>query len=242
MHRENAATVAIMDSLENNLQGVKTRIAAAAQACGRPVCDIVLVAISKSQPADMIRAAFAAGQRDFGESYVQEALDKMQTLADLAITWHFVGPIQSNKTRALAQAFDWVHSIDREKIALRLSAHRPQTCPPLNVCVQVNVSGEATKSGVAVDGAATLAHAVAKLPGLRLRGLMAIPEPGGERATQRTRFAELARLKQQLVADGLGLDTLSLGMSDDLEAAIAAGSTMLRVGTAIFGARVTATA
>lgn len=231
-----------MDSLENNLQGVKTRIAAAARSCGRPVCDIVLVAISKSHPAAMIRAAFAAGLRDFGESYVQEALDKMQALNDLAITWHFVGPIQSNKTRALAEAFDWVHSVDREKIALRLSAQRPRTRPPLNVCVQVNVSGEATKSGVSPEEATKLAHAVAKLPRLRLRGFMAIPEPGGERAMQRARFEELARLKRQLAAEGLALDTLSLGMSDDLEAAIAAGSTMLRVGSAIFGARATATA
>src|SRR5690606_13889558 len=171
------------------------------------------------------------------ESYVQEALDKMQVLRDLPICWHFIGPVQSNKTRSIAEAFDWVHSVDRLKIAERLSAQRPPGREPLNVCVQVNVSGEASKSGVPPDEAAALAKAVAMLPGLKLRGLMAIPEPSDDAQLTRRRFETVAGLRDELNNDGLALDTLSMGMSDDLEPAIAAGSTLVRIGTAIFGTR-----
>ena len=226
-----------MDTIEKRLQAVKSRIATAAAACGRDPRDIVLVAVSKTFPADDVRAAYAAGQRDFGESYAQEALDKQAATGDLAITWHFIGPIQSNKTRDVAARFAWVHSVDRLKIAERLSAQRPAGLPPLQVCVQVNVSGEATKHGVAPEAAPALARAVAALPRLRLRGLMTIPEPARDPRVQRARFDSLRRLRDTLAAEGLDLDTLSMGMSDDLEAAIAAGATMVRVGTAIFGPR-----
>jgi pyridoxal phosphate enzyme (YggS family) len=195
------------------------------------------VAVSKTFPPAAVRAAHAAGQRDFGENHAQEALAKVDALADLALVWHFIGPLQSNKTRQVAERFAWVHSIDRLKIAERLSAQRLEALPPLQVCIQVNVSGEATKSGVAPEEAPALARAVAALPRLRLRGLMAIPEPTDDSALQRRRFESLCTLQEQLVAAGLPLDTLSMGMSDDLEAAIAAGATMVRVGTAIFGAR-----
>lgn len=184
-----------------------------------------------------MRDVYAARQRDFGESYVQEALDKMQSLRDLPICWHFIGPVQSNKTRSIAEAFDWVHSVDRLKIAERLSAQRPREREPLNICVQVNVSGEASKSGVPPGEAATLAKAVAALPGLKLRGLMTIPEPSDDAELTHRRFETLARLRDDLDREGLELDTLSMGMSDDFEPAIAAGSTMVRIGTAIFGAR-----
>lgn len=226
-----------MDTIEKRLQAVKSRIEAAAAACGRDPRDIVLVAVSKSFPADDVRAAYAAGQRDFGESYAQEALDKQAATGDLQITWHFIGPIQSNKTREVAAHFAWVHSVDRLKIAERLSAQRPASLPPLEVCVQVNVSGEATKHGATPGEAPALARAVAALPRLRLRGLMAIPEPTNDRRVQRARFDALRALRDSLVAEGLALDTLSMGMSDDLEAAIAAGATIVRVGTAIFGPR-----
>jgi pyridoxal phosphate enzyme (YggS family) len=226
-----------MALVKNNLQGVKARISTAASRCGRDARDIVLVAVSKTHAAERIREAHAAGQRDFGENYVQEALEKMAALADLDLAWHFIGPIQSNKTRAIAECFDWVHSVDRERIAARLSAQRPAASAPLNVCVQVNVSGEASKSGCTPGEAKDLAHAVAQLPRLRLRGLMAVPEPTDDTALQFARFATLARLRDELNAEGLALDTLSMGMSDDLEAAVAAGSTMLRIGTAIFGPR-----
>ena len=226
-----------MDTIEKRLQAVKFRIATAAAASGRNPRDIVLVAVSKTFPAADVRAAHAAGQVDFGESYAQEALDKQPALADLPITWHFIGPLQSNKTRAVAGHFAWVHSVDRLKIAERLSDQRPAGLPPLQVCLQVNVSGEATKSGVAPGEAGALARAVGRLPHLRLRGLMAIPEPTDDPLLQRTRFDALRALRDALARDGLDLDTLSMGMSDDLEAAIAAGSTMVRVGTAIFGAR-----
>lgn len=184
-----------------------------------------------------MRDVYAARQRDFGESYVQEALDKMQSLRDLPICWHFIGPVQSNKTRSIAEAFDWVHSVDRLKIAERLSAQRPREREPLNICVQVNVSGEASKSGVPPGEAATLAKAVAALPGLKLRGLMTIPEPSDDAQLTLRRFETLARLRDDLEREGLELDTLSMGMSDDFEPAIAAGSTLVRIGTAIFGAR-----
>jgi pyridoxal phosphate enzyme (YggS family) len=226
-----------MDTIEKRLQAVKSRIATACAAAGRDPRDIVLVAVSKTFPPADVRAARAAGQRDFGENQVQEAVAKIGALADLDLVWHFIGPVQSNKTRPVAERFAWVHSIDRLKIAERLSAQRPDGVPPLQACIQVNVSGEATKSGVAPADAPALARAVAALPRLRLRGLMAIPEPTDDVALQRRRFEALRELKDRLVADGLALDTLSMGMSDDLEAAIAAGTTMVRVGSAIFGAR-----
>ena len=193
--------------------------------------------MSKAQNADALREAYDAGQRDFGESYAQEALDKMKVLSDLPICWHFIGPLQSNKTRPVAEAFDWVHSVDRLKIAERLAAQRPAGHGALNICLQINVSGEASKSGVPPEEAKALALAIATLPQLRLRGLMAIPEPSSNMALTRRRFEVLSRLRDELNRDGLALDTLSMGMSEDLELAIAAGSTMVRVGTAIFGAR-----
>jgi PLP dependent protein len=226
-----------MDTIEKRLQAVKSRIARACAAAGRDPRDIVLVAVSKTFPANAVRAAHAAGQRDFGENHAQDAVAKIDALADLDLVWHFIGPIQSNKTRTIAAQFAWVHSIDRLKIAERLAAQRPEALPPLQACIQVNVSGEATKSGVAPAEAPALARAVAALPRLRLRGLMAIPEPTDDPALQRLRFESLRDLRDRLAADGLALDTLSMGMSDDLEVAIAAGATMVRVGTAIFGAR-----
>ena len=198
---------------------------------------MTLVAVSKTHPPEAIRAAAAAGQRDFGENYVQEAQAKMQALADLPLAWHFIGPIQSNKTRAIAETFQWVHSVDREKVAARLSDARPANLPPLNVCIEVNVSGEATKSGVAPEALAALAKRVAALPRLALRGLMAIPEPTPDAELQRKRFREVRVLKDKLAGEGIALDTLSMGMSADLEAAVAEGATMVRVGTAIFGER-----
>ena len=213
------------------------RIARAAEAAGRDVAEVRLLAVSKTWPADSVREAAAAGQRAFGENYVQEGAEKVDALAGLGLEWHFIGPLQSNKTRLVANRFAWVHSIDRLKIAERLSAQRDAHLPPLEVCIQVNVSGEASKSGVAPGELPELAHAVGGLPRLRLRGLMAIPEPTSDVALQRARFATLRQLRDQLNADGLALDTLSMGMSDDLEAAIAEGSTMVRVGTAIFGSR-----
>ena len=213
------------------------RIAGAAEAAGRDAGDVKLLAVSKTWPADSVREAAAAGQCAFGENYVQEGAEKVDALAGLGLEWHFIGPLQSNKTRLVANRFVWVHSIDRLKIAERLSAQRDAHLPPLEVCIQVNVSGEASKSGVAPGELPELAHAVAGQPRLRLRGLMAIPEPTSDVALQRARFATLRQLRDQLNADGLALDTLSMGMSDDLEAAIAEGSTMVRVGTAIFGSR-----
>jgi hypothetical protein len=195
-----------------------------------------LLAVSKTWPADSVREA-ACGQRAFGESHVQEGVAKIHALADLNLEWHFVGPLQSNKTRAVAENFSWVHGIDRLKIAERLSVQRPAGLPPMQVCVQVNVSGEASKSGVAPADAPALCHAVAVLPGLRLRGLMAIPEPTADMNLSRSRFRALRELRERLNAEGLNLDTLSMGMSDDLEAAIMEGATIVRVGTAIFGKR-----
>jgi PLP dependent protein len=226
-----------MNTIAANLQGVISRIERSARAAGRDPRDIVLVAVTKTFGPDAVRAAHAAGQRDFGESYAQEALEKIPRLADLPLVWHFVGPIQSNKTRPIAESFAWVHSVDRLKIAERLSAQRPASLPPLQVCIEVNLSGEATKSGVAADGVHALVTAVSRLPRLALRGLMAIPEPTGDSALQRKRFEALRELRDALNRDGYALDTLSMGMSDDFEAAIAAGSTMVRVGTAIFGPR-----
>lgn len=228
-----------MPDLIHNLDAVRQRIALAAQVAGRDPRSVALLAVSKTFPAEDVRAAHAAGQRAFGENYVQEALTKLDALADLreSIEWHFIGPLQSNKTRPVAERFDWVHSIDRLKIAQRLAEQRPDGMPPLNVCVQVNVSGEASKSGVQPEEAADVAHAIAALPKLRLRGLMAIPEPAGSIEQQRVPHRALRELFDRLRAAGLELDTLSMGMSDDLEAAVLEGATMVRIGTAIFGAR-----
>src|SRR5690606_22745351 len=223
-----------MSTIANNIAKVAARIREAAQAAGRDPDTVGLLAVSKTQPAEAIREANGAGLSDFGENYLQEALEKQASLADLALTWHFIGPIQSNKTKAIAAHFDWIHSVDRLKLAQRLSEQRPAQLPPLNVCLQVNVSGEASKSGCAPDEVEALANAVAALPGLRLRGLMAIPEPSNDPAEQHAAFARLSLLQQQL---DLELDTLSMGMSQDLEAAIAEGATWVRIGTALFGAR-----
>jgi len=226
-----------MASIADNLQAVRTRIARAAQAAQRQPRDILLLAVSKTFPAGYIEAAYAAGQTAFGENHAQEAVEKITVLAALPLEWHFIGPIQSNKTRLIAQRFGWVHSVERAKIAERLDAARPEAMPPLNVCIQVNVSGEASKSGVAPGEETRLAEAIARLPRLKLRGLMAIPEPTADLALQRQRFALLRELKERLRARGHALDTLSMGMSDDLEAAIIEGATIVRVGTAIFGKR-----
>jgi PLP dependent protein len=228
-----------MSDLAHNLDAVHRRIAQAALAAGREPASIALLAVSKTFPADDVRAAHTAGQRAFGENYVQEALDKIEALADLrnALEWHFIGPLQSNKTRPVAEHFDWVHSVDRLKIAQRLAEQRPEGLPPLNVCLQVNVSGEASKSGVTPADTPALAQAIAALPKLRLRGLMSIPEPAGDLEAQRAPHRVLRALFEQLRADGLALDTLSMGMSGDLEAAVLEGATIVRIGTAIFGKR-----
>ncbi|BBU42278.1 MULTISPECIES: YggS family pyridoxal phosphate-dependent enzyme [Pseudomonas] len=223
-----------MSTLADNLSAISARIANAAQAAGRDPASVQLLAVSKTKPASAIREVHAAGVRDFGENYLQEALTKQQALSDLPLIWHFIGPIQSNKTKAIAEHFDWVHSVDRLKIAQRLSEQRPAGLAPLNICLQVNVSGEDSKSGCAPADLPALAKAVAALPNLRLRGLMAIPEPTDDRAAQEAAFSSLRALQKGL---DLGLDTLSMGMSHDLEAAIAQGATWVRIGTALFGAR-----
>ena len=228
-----------MTTISANLQAVRVRLFAASEACGRHPESIKLLAVSKTWPASDVLEAAAAGQQAFGENYVQEGVDKAEALSAHALEWHFIGPLQSNKTRRVAETFAWVHSIDRLKVAERLSAQRPAGLPPLQVCVQVNVSGEESKSGVAPAEVAALAVAVSALPGLCLRGLMAIPAPVEGYAAQREPFRRLRELYESLRADGLRLDTLSMGMSHDLEAAIAEGTTMVRVGTAIFGARQT---
>ncbi|HEV8689619.1 MAG TPA: YggS family pyridoxal phosphate-dependent enzyme [Ideonella sp.] len=226
-------------SIAENLRLVRQRIASACAAAGRDPQHVTLLAVSKTCPADAVRAAQAAGQRAFGENYVQEALAKIAETADLAgsMEWHLIGPLQSNKTRVVAEAFDWVHTVDRLKTAERLSAQRPQNLPPLNLCLQVNVSGEASKSGVGFDELPALARAVAVLPGLRLRGLMSIPEPAGDLQAQRAPHRRLREAFDGLRQQGLALDTLSMGMSADLEAAVLEGATLVRIGTAIFGAR-----
>ena len=226
-----------MTTIPGNLQHVRARIATACQGAGRGVEEVTLLAVSKTFGADAVRAAAAAGQRAFGENYIQEGVEKIAALRDLGLMWHCIGPIQSNKTRLVAEHFDWVHTVDRLKIAERLSAQRPADRPPLNVCIQVNIDGGANKSGVAPGDALALARAVAALPQLKLRGLMSIPEIAPDFEAARAVHASARALFDQLNADGLGLDTLSMGMSDDLEAAIAAGSTMVRIGTAIFGSR-----
>lgn len=226
-----------MTTIFANLQAVKRRINDACSLAGRDPATVTLLAVSKTFPPALLRAAYAAGQRAFGESYVQEALPKQAALADLDIEWHFIGPLQSNKTRHVAEHFSWVHSLDRLKIAERLATQRPRELAPLNVCVEVNVSGEASKSGCAPDEAAALCRAVVALPRLRLRGLMTIPAPSANPDDARPQFARLRALYERLNQQGLMLDTLSMGMSDDLEAAILEGATIVRVGTAIFGER-----
>ncbi|SED20387.1 YggS family pyridoxal phosphate-dependent enzyme [Pseudomonas anguilliseptica] len=223
-----------MSTIAENIAKVGVRIREAAQASQRDCATAGLLAVSKTKPAEAIRQAFAAGTRDFGENYLQEALEKQVELSDLPLTWHFIGPIQSNKTKPIAEHFAWVHSVDRLKIAQRLSDQRPALLPPLNICLQVNVSGEASKSGCNPDELPALAQAVTQLPNLRLRGLMTIPEPTDDSSKQRAAFARLRELQQDL---NLDLDTLSMGMSHDLEAAIAEGATWVRIGTALFGAR-----
>jgi PLP dependent protein len=228
-----------MASIELKLQQLRQRIGDACTLAERPVQSVTLLAVAKTFDAAAVRQAHAAGQHAFGENYVQEALQKIAALADLRadIEWHLIGPLQSNKTREVAAAFDWVHTIDRLKVAERLSQQRPDHLPPLQVCVQVNVSAEASKAGVEPAGAPALARAVAALPRLRLRGLMSIPEPVDGISAQRAPHRRLRELFDALCAQGLALDTLSMGMSADLEAAIAEGSTLVRVGSAIFGAR-----
>jgi len=223
-----------MSTIAENIAKVGARIREAAQASRRDYAAIGLLAVSKTKPAAAIRQAHAAGLRDFGENYLQEALEKQLELSDLPLIWHFIGPIQSNKTRAIAEQFAWVHSVDRLKVAERLSAQRPPQLPPLNVCLQVNVSGEASKAGCSPQELPALAQAVAQLPHLKLRGLMCIPEPTEDPAAQHAAFARLRELRDSLDLD---LDTLSMGMSHDLEAAIAEGATWVRIGTALFGAR-----
>ena len=226
-----------MTTIAANLQAVHERIGRAARSAGRPPSSIALIAVSKTWPADKIAEAHARGQNAFGENQVQEAVPKITRLAHLPLEWHFIGPIQSNKTRDIAGHFQWVHSVEREKIAKRLNDARPAGLPPLNVCIQVNVSGQASKSGVAPGGELALARAILALSRLKLRGLMAIPEPTLDTGLQRRSFARLRELNDGLAAAGIALDTLSMGMSDDLEAAILEGATMVRVGTAIFGKR-----
>ena len=223
-----------MSTIADNIGLVSQRIRAAADAVQRDASSIHLLAVSKTKPAQAVREAYAAGLRDFGENYLQEALGKQAELTDLPLSWHFIGPIQSNKTRAIAENFAWVHSVDRLKIAQRLSEQRPADLPPLNICIQVNVSGEASKSGCTPADLPALATAISALPRLKLRGLMAIPEPTEDRAEQDAAFATVRDLQASL---NLPLDTLSMGMSHDLESAIAQGATWVRIGTALFGAR-----
>lgn len=228
-----------MATIASNIQQVHQRIARACACAQRDVQTVTLLTVSKTFSADAVREAVAARETRFGENYVQEAVDKIAALADLRarLEWHLIGPLQSNKTRVVAEQFDWVHSVDRLKIAQRLAEQRPAWLPPLNVCLQVNVSGEASKSGAAPDELPALASAVAALPRLRLRGLMSIPEPSGDAEAQRAPHRRLRELKDALNAQGLALDTLSMGMSADLEAAIAEGATLMRIGSAIFGQR-----
>ena len=226
-----------MTAILSNLQAVQQNIIEAAHQAKRESTSIMLLAVSKTFSAEAVREAYAAGQHAFGENYVQEALDKIAALQGLAIDWHFIGPIQSNKTKLLAEHFAWVHGVERFKIAQRLSAQRPEHLPPLNICLQVNVSGEASKSGVAPEAVLDLAKQVAVLPGLKLRGLMAIPAPAVEETAQRKPFSQLRELAQELKENGIPLDTLSMGMSHDFAAAIREGATIIRIGTAIFGTR-----
>ncbi|WP_151636749.1 YggS family pyridoxal phosphate-dependent enzyme [Noviherbaspirillum aerium] len=230
-----------MSPISSNLQAVNDRIATAARAASRDRNSVVLLAVSKTFGADAVIEAAECGQRAFGENYLQEALDKMAAVKaqrpDLLLEWHFIGPIQSNKTRPIAEHFDWVHSVDREKIAQRLSDQRPAHLPPLNICLQVNISGEASKSGVMPREASALAQRIAAMPRLKLRGLMAIPEPAADEEAQRAPHRQLRLLAEDIGRQGIELDTLSMGMSADLAAAVAEGATIVRIGTAIFGQR-----
>jgi pyridoxal phosphate enzyme (YggS family) len=226
-----------MNGIPDRLDQVRDRIRAAAAACGRDPGEITLLAVSKTKPAEDIRSAFAAGQRAFGENYLQDAMGKIRTLEDLPIEWHFIGRVQGNKTADIARHFAWVHGLDRLRHAELLSRHRDTGQPDLQVCIQVNLSGEASKGGVEPDEVAALARQVTDLPRLHLRGLMTMPAPDSGTAEQRANFAALRRLLERLQADGLRVDTLSMGMSGDMEAAIAEGATIVRIGTDIFGAR-----
>ncbi len=227
-----------MPKIDEKLHNVTARLTAAAEAAGRHPQFVKLVAVSKTQPAEALEAAYRAGQRRFGENYLQEALTKQTALAHLPdIEWHFIGPIQSNKTKDIAEHFDWVHSVDREKVARRLNDQRPAAQGHLNICLQVNLDGEASKAGVTLKDLPDLARKVSEMPNLTLRGLMAIPAPREEQVAQRASLARLRQALEDLRAQGLALDTLSMGMSSDLEAAVAEGATLVRVGTDIFGPR-----
>jgi pyridoxal phosphate enzyme (YggS family) len=230
-----------MSTIAGNLQAVEATIQVACEAAGRPRSTVQLLAVSKTFPAEAVLEAVAAGQRAFGENYLQEGVDKIAAVAkalpDTRLEWHFIGPIQSNKTRPIAASFDWVHTVERLKIAQRLSEQRPPELGPLNICLQVNISGEASKSGITPDELPELAQMVAALPNLRLRGLMAIPEPQDDPELQRVPFARLRELAQDIVKAGIHLDTLSMGMSSDMRAAVLEGASIVRVGSAIFGAR-----
>ncbi|OIR18436.1 hypothetical protein GALL_17650 [mine drainage metagenome] len=226
-----------MTAILSNLQATRAAIAQAARAAHRNATDVSLLAVSKTFPAMAVREAYSGGQTAFGENYLQEALEKIDALRDLPLEWHFIGPIQSNKTRAIAESFAWVHSVDRLKIAERLSAQRPSNLPPLNICLQVNVSEEESKSGVTPEEALPLAQQLVQLPHIRLRGLMTIPAPAAGEMEQRVPFARMRMLLEKLNSQGMSLDTLSMGMSHDYPAAIREGATIVRIGTAIFGQR-----
>ncbi len=226
-----------MTSIQHNLQQVRERISAAAARCGRDPAEVTLLAVSKTKPAGAVAEAAAAGQRCFGENYVQEGVDKIQALGNSALEWHFIGPLQSNKSRLVAGNFSWCHTVDRLKIAVRLNEQRPAALPPLNVLIQINISDETSKSGIMLEELNELAKEIVLLPRLTLRGLMSIPAPEADYARQLAVCQRLAAAFDALKTDYPTVDTLSLGMSDDMEAAIAAGSTMVRIGTAIFGAR-----
>ncbi|MDH2917274.1 MAG: YggS family pyridoxal phosphate-dependent enzyme [Gallionella sp.] len=226
-----------MTAILSNLQATREAIAKASIDAHRPATEVHLLAVSKTFPAEAVREAYQCGQVAFGENYLQEALDKMERLSDLPLEWHFIGPIQSNKTRPIAEHFAWVHGVDRLKVAQRLSEQRPSRLPPLNICLQVNVSGEESKSGVAIEDAVQLARQISQLPHLKLRGLMSIPAPASGETEQRVPFAKMRALLDELNERGLSLDTLSMGMSHDFPAAIKEGATIVRIGTAIFGIR-----
>jgi pyridoxal phosphate enzyme (YggS family) len=226
-----------MISIAQSLEKIRNRVTVLERRYGRIPGDVRVLAVSKTKPPEAVLAAAEVGQRDFGENHLQDALTKLDALAHLDLIWHFIGPIQSNKTRAVASRFHWVHSVDRQKIAQRLNDQRPEELPPLNVCVQVNMSGEGSKSGVDPDGVAPLVAAVAQLPRLKLRGLMTIPRACDDIEEQRRPFAALRGILEAQNADGRNLDTLSMGMTNDMEAAIAEGATIIRIGTAIFGPR-----
>lgn len=226
-----------MSTIASNLETVRQQVQTAVAQAGRPDNAVTVLAVSKTRPAADVQEAYEQGQRDFGENYLQESLEKIEALADLPLCWHFIGPIQSNKTRPIAEHFHWVHSVEREKIGKRLAEQRPAGMAPLNICLQVNISGEASKSGCLPADLPALAAALSQRPELVLRGLMAIPQASDNEAEQRVVFARMQQLLCELQGDHPQMDTLSMGMSGDMTAAIAEGSTMVRIGTAIFGAR-----